>query len=433
MREAVFWGALAGMLLLFSACSGDSGDDGTPLPASTLRPTTTAAAIESTATKTPSPEDTPPPVTPAATATTLADVPQGNRTRIRAVDTVIEAIETQDAATFESLLRYTEAACDNAHPNDGEAPPQCGDIPGQPAEGTLVKAFYEAGCGDHWLTNVFPVVDAFFLSKPELFAVFKLNLNQPLRGDTYLPQPEYGLVFEMGGTATSGLIEYRVSLLLGVEADGAITVVDFPCDPVRTPDFFLSSEAEPVYGSNLELLLLGPAFQHRMGTQTGISGVDQAIEAVTSGDPAAIESLMRLTPIACTNDPGLGGPPKCADAPGSPAEGSEVHAFPAGQCEGAWTYDLSPIIDGLVAASPELYAVLWDRGAPQTSEFPQSEFRLVFASKMESISDSPLGLVVGVNAGKIRSVAYLCGEPPSYRVEHQDPGELVILYGPAFP
>ena len=38
-----------------------------------------------------------------------------------------------------------------------------------------------------------------------------------------------------------------------------------------------------------------------------------------------------------------------------------------------------------------------------------------------------------MNAGKIRSVTYLCLEPPSYSLEHKNFGEFVILYGPAFP
>ena len=380
MRKAFFFAALLGVLLLLSACSGDSGDDGTPQPASTPLPTAPTAATEATTTTVSSSETTSPPATTAATSAT-AGVPQGSRTGIPAVDTVIEAIETQDAATFQSLLRFTQTPCDNDHPRDGEGPPQCSDIPGQPSSGTPVEAFYQSDCAVHWRTDVFPVVDSFFLSKPELFAVFKLNLNQPLRGESYLPRPEYGLVYEMGGTASGGPIEYRVSLLLGVEANGGISVADYPCDPFRTPDHFFSSDAVPVYGDHLELILLGPAFQHRMGTQTGIAGVDQVIEAITSGDRAAIESLLQFTPIACTDEPGLGGPPKCADAPDAPSEGTEVHAFPTGQCEGAWTYDLTPIVDGLVSASPELYAVLWNRAAQQTDAFPQTEYNLVFAYK----------------------------------------------------
>src|SRR5690606_4817633 len=72
---------------------------------------------------------------------------------------------------------------------------------------------------------------------------------------------------------------------------------------------------------------------HPRGTRTGDAGIDAVIAAVESGDRAKVTSLVQFQPVGCTNESGLGGPPKCPDGV---AEGTTFDVIPAGGCEGSW-------------------------------------------------------------------------------------------------
>jgi hypothetical protein len=52
---------------------------------------------------------------------------------------------------------------------------------------------------------------------------------------------------------------------------------------------------------------------HPLDTQTGIAQVDRILDAVASGDPQVLRSLVEFTELACTHGEGFGGPPKCRE------------------------------------------------------------------------------------------------------------------------
>lgn len=61
---------------------------------------------------------------------------------------------------------------------------------------------------------------------------------------------------------------------------------------------------------------------HPLGTQTGITSIDQILDAISRTDVGNLRSLVEFTDAKCTNREGLGGPPKCraGEAEGTPLE-----------------------------------------------------------------------------------------------------------------
>ncbi len=65
----------------------------------------------------------------------------------------------------------------------------------------------------------------------------------------------------------------------------------------------------------------GEAF-HPLATQTGITSIDQILDAISRNDVEALRSLVEFTDAQCTQLEGLGGPPKCraGEEEGTPVE-----------------------------------------------------------------------------------------------------------------
>ncbi len=72
-----------------------------------------------------------------------------------------------------------------------------------------------------------------------------------------------------------------------------------------------------------------PAGLYPDDTRTGVAAIDAVIAAVLNGDADGLESLVRLSSVACTTESGLGGPPKCANGE---ADGTVVQALPVDRC-----------------------------------------------------------------------------------------------------
>jgi hypothetical protein len=64
---------------------------------------------------------------------------------------------------------------------------------------------------------------------------------------------------------------------------------------------------------------------HEPSTRTGIPGIDVVLDAVLSRDQEAIRDLIRYNVSACTNEMGLGGPPKCREGE---LAGTKVEVLP---------------------------------------------------------------------------------------------------------
>ncbi len=87
---------------------------------------------------------------------------------------------------------------------------------------------------------------------------------------------------------------------------------------------------------------------------TGDLALDTIVAALRSGDAEAIRPLIGFRSVACSTQPGLGGPPKCS---AGQSEGDVVEVFMSVQCEG--DYRTPDQIDGIASglAQEELYAV----------------------------------------------------------------------------
>jgi hypothetical protein len=95
----------------------------------------------------------------------------------------------------------------------------------------------------------------------------------------------------------------------------------FACTPVspETPQEPAASP-EAVPGENF----------YPLSTRTGVEHIDQILAAVASGDPQSLRALAEFFEAECTNQDGLGGPPKCREGEG---EGTpvDVIAFLSGE------------------------------------------------------------------------------------------------------
>ena len=171
------------------------------------------------------------------------------------------------------------------------------------------------------------------------------------------------------------------------------------------------------------------------GTKTGIAGIDQVIEAIQADDLAKLAQLFQLYEIACTNVPGVGGPPKCSQA-GNVPDGTRVRSFPSSACELGWSVNVQPIADHLLSFDPRLFGVV---------EFTM---RLSFANEPGLIPPATHGVIletdtaggrqgimVHVNNGRVVYLDFLCFGPPEvFLATHplSAGSSRLILRGPAF-
>ena len=172
------------------------------------------------------------------------------------------------------------------------------------------------------------------------------------------------------------------------------------------------------------------------GTSTGDPALDAIVRAALDGDATALLSRIGLTTAPCTTAQGLGGPPKCDQAPGSPADGTAVEAFPVSSCELGWTYDIQPIATEFASRDLELFAVLeLDLPGPLFNEsfMPELDHAIILESEAPGIGR--LGHMLGVDDGSIVYLESLCGgAPETYLTDRQQIADhhQVLLQGPAF-
>jgi hypothetical protein len=159
--------------------------------------------------------------------------------------------------------------------------------------------------------------------------------------------------------------------------------------------------------------------------------VDSALVAVDTRDAPALAALMRTTSIACGTDDGLGGPPDCRSAPGMPAEGTVVDAFPWNTCEREWQFDLQAFAERLLERVGELYAIVRIENYTPENELPDGGYGLIYTNvdpRLETahaliLSDDGIVAADATCGGLAES--FLLDQPPFNAPE-------VILEGPAF-
>lgn len=151
-------------------------------------------------------------------------------------------------------------------------------------------------------------------------------------------------------------------------------------------------------------------------TPTGVSGVDQTMQALRSHSAAAIRARFKPQPIACEPTPlGIGSPPACPT--GSPA-GTLVDTIPSGSCESAYITDLDGYARDLAASGVAVYAAL------KTPTREASPYLLILRYPQVSVLDLYLdadGLVVRIHGA--------CGADQTLDTYLHQPG-YTVLAGP---
>ena len=169
------------------------------------------------------------------------------------------------------------------------------------------------------------------------------------------------------------------------------------------------------------------------GTETGNPIIDRIIAVMLAGDANTLAMLFVPTETPCTTAQGAGGPPKCAQAPGSPPNGTRVQAVPYSTCEGGWAYDLKVHSTLLTQNKLSLYGVA-RFGTPQPPYgnepgYPLMEQMILFEF---SAGGTPrIGLIVGVANGGIVYTRHICVGPPEQALTFYGQTQL-ILRGPAY-
>jgi hypothetical protein len=97
------------------------------------------------------------------------------------------------------------------------------------------------------------------------------------------------------------------------------------CLPLSTPTQATAPEPHLTSAQNY----------HPLETRFGIEEVDNVINAVASGEPQLLRSLVQFTAAKCTLLDGLGGPPKCREGE---AEGTSVGVLPLMGVEGSFIH-----------------------------------------------------------------------------------------------
>lgn len=117
---------------------------------------------------------------------------------------------------------------------------------------------------------------------------------------------------------------------------------------------------------------------HPLTAQTGIESIDQVLTAVSSGDAGSLHSLIEFTNTPCTQQEGLGGPPKCREGE---AEGTPVEVLSFLGSEGNFLRG-DEIKDWTGIAASGIYAIYEVNAAAISSEqyYPVGKYVIVLTS-----------------------------------------------------
>jgi len=139
---------------------------------------------------------------------------------------------------------------------------------------------------------------------------------------------------------------------------------------------------------------------------TGIAQVDAVVAAVEARDTSAIRKLLGFSRLACTTEPGEGGPPKCLSGE---AGGTSVDVFLVYGCAVDWRRESSvdSALSDLAAISPKRYAVFVP---PADYLLKKNDYVVVFEGPdPRSGGSSKRGAAAAVNSGKITALWLACG------------------------
>jgi len=139
------------------------------------------------------------------------------------------------------------------------------------------------------------------------------------------------------------------------------------CLPLSTPTQATAPELQPASAQDY----------HPLETRVGIEEVDNVINAVASGEPQLLRSLVKFTTAKCTWLDGLGGPPKCREGE---VEGTPVEVLPFLSAEGSFIRK-EEIENWQGIEVSGLYAVYRVAADVRSEEyFPAGEIAIIFAA-----------------------------------------------------
>ena len=148
---------------------------------------------------------------------------------------------------------------------------------------------------------------------------------------------------------------------------------------------------------------------HQPGTLTGIEAVDRIIAVVINGDPLELSAKMTFLTAACTEQDGLGGPPKCEEGE---EEGSSVDVFPFLGPEGHFLRK-TEVADWQGLDVSGLYSVYRvSESAFSDPFYPTGEYAIVFLA-----DDDFMDITLQVTEGRIVRIDYGFGESPEINFE----------------
>ena len=180
------------------------------------------------------------------------------------------------------------------------------------------------------------------------------------------------------------------------------------CAPVSpaTEQNFPTETAEPYYP---------------LTTKTGLRIVDQVLQGVANGDAETLRALVEYTNAECTQQDGLGGPPKCreGEVEGTPVE---VLAF-LGSEGGHLRKDEMENWSGIKATG--VYAVYEVNAAAISSEeyYPVGKYVILF---VDEENKAAIALRIG-ERGIVRIDDIIDSSPPNLRAMIEREASTVLL------
>jgi hypothetical protein len=137
--------------------------------------------------------------------------------------------------------------------------------------------------------------------------------------------------------------------------------------------------------------------------------LDAVIEAVESHDPAALRELLQFQTLACTNELGDGGPPRCPGSPGAlQEEGTEVVRFEFWRCSVDW--HLEETVDAALAETVATAATRYAAFEPPADYLLTAQYILMFEGVDSRLQEPfPRGVAVAVDGGRIVALWVACG------------------------
>jgi hypothetical protein len=147
--------------------------------------------------------------------------------------------------------------------------------------------------------------------------------------------------------------------------------------------------------------------------------VDEVIDVILSGNPAALEAFVSLTGLPCGAQQGPGSPPACP--PGEPA-GTMVEVFPVATCEGELRPQqfVRPTLEMLTSAQPQLAAV-YRAPDPYLHRDIDGEYVAVFSRRGFSPSETGLGAGALITDGRVVGLYFGCRVGPDQVVPPGSP------------